>query len=101
MRKLKCASWHLWTWKGANCWFKNSSKKESEPAVAILAPLKTEGSFFTSALVPDTACSGPGDAGTTQKGQILPLAPAQNGKSKGRGVDVGSQPSDTWHSFWR
>lgn len=42
---------------------------------------------------------GPGDAGAAQKGQILQLAPAENGKTKGGDVDVGSQPSDTWHSF--
>lgn len=68
-------------------------KKEHEPAVAILAPVKAEGSF--SLLL----WYDPGDEGATQKGQILQLAPAQNGKSKGGGVGVGSQPSDKWHSF--
>lgn len=56
MRNVICVSspWHLWTWGGANCWFKNSSKKKLNPQLLFLLQW-SQRVFFTSALVPDTA----------------------------------------------
>lgn len=82
MRKVTCASslWHRWTWKGANRWFKNSSKEKMNPQLLFWLHWSQRGLFHFC--FGTWHCYGPGDAGAAQKGQVLQLAPAQNGRTE-------------------